>query len=209
MKEYLLCALLSYFIGSIQPSYLLGEMVKKIDIREYGSGNAGASNVTVVLGWKFGILTAVLDIFKGIGAVQLCRYCISDNVNVLYAAYFFVVFGHMFPYYMGFKGGKGLAASLGAFGMLFFVQTWIIGGVLIAITLATGYIALGTAAVALLTLAYTIYVYGLSTPAYIAAAITAIMLCKHFINFKRIIKGEEISLWSTFKKKTDEGSVDK
>lgn len=108
--------IIGYFIGCINISYIVSKS-KGFDIRKYGSGNAGASNVVIVLGKKAGLIVALIDIAKAVLAVYLAGYFFKDAVayNVNYAkiiAGVFTMIGHIAPFYMGFKGGKGLA-SLG------------------------------------------------------------------------------------------------
>ena len=201
MTEYIIIGIAGYLFGSIHPSYIIGKTVGKLDIRNEGSNNAGASNVTVVLGWKWGALTAALDIIKGLVYVLAAKYFLPEDAGCHYMAYLSVVIGHIFPFYMGFKGGKGLATTLGAFGGIHF---WVLIGfvfVMFAVTFATGFIGIGTLAVTILTFVYTVYLYGInSLPAILNGIVTFVVVCKHIINIKRIIKGEEISLWDTIRK---------
>lgn len=108
--EILYCILIGYFLGCLSPAALLGKL-KKRDLRKEGTGNLGATNVTMVLGKGFGVFVMLFDIAKGALAVILCRIFFEEAFA--YAALLgglFVVIGHVFPFYLKFRGGKGLAA---------------------------------------------------------------------------------------------------
>lgn len=108
--KILLVVVFSYLIGSFSSSYFLGK-TKNIDIREHGSGNAGSTNTLRVLGKKYAAITFFLDVLKGVIAVILGRRLLGENGSLL--ASFFVVMGHNYPFYLNFKGGKGVATSIG------------------------------------------------------------------------------------------------
>ena len=115
----LYCFLIGYFIGCIQFAYIICKIFGKIDIREHGSGNAGMTNVTRVMGAKAGVLVFILDILKGIIAFNICSFIFFGTtfkeVNILAGLYggFGAIIGHDFPFYLKFKGGKGVATTLG------------------------------------------------------------------------------------------------
>ena len=115
--KILLCILFGYLIGGINPSYIIGR-IKGFDIRKKGSGNAGASNAIITMGKKVGIISAVLDIMKAFAAYMLAPLIFRDVPLAAEIAGVACMLGHMFPVYMKFKGGKGLAC---------------LGGVLLAI----------------------------------------------------------------------------
>ena len=107
----------AYLIGTLNPAYLLGK-VKGVDLRRKGEfKNYSASNIRSVLGWRLGIAVAAIDLLKGVAAACLPIYLGLQPVFA-YAASALVVIGHRFPFYLGFKGGKGVAAGSGAFGFL-------------------------------------------------------------------------------------------
>ena len=149
LKSYLIVIIIGYLFGCLQWSYILSKTFLKVDIRTFGGGNAGASNTVISLGWKWGILVAILDILKAIISILLIKYLfeisyIEENIFLLYLNGLFVILGHDFPFFMGFRGGKG-AASL--FGVLIGLdyRLGILGFLVIAlVTIVTDYIALGT-----------------------------------------------------------------
>ena len=113
-------AILAYLIGSLPSAVWLGQAYHGIDVRDFGSGNAGATNTFRVLGTKAGIFVMALDIFKGLTAVTLATVWmqlgfIAESQIVLFKLAFGIsaVIGHIFPIYVGFKGGKGVATLLG------------------------------------------------------------------------------------------------
>ncbi len=119
---WILSLVLAYLIGSISPAYILGKLVKKIDIRKYGSKNAGAMNAGHVIGKWAGVITAMFDMLKGIIAFYITLLIFQAPMNVpnasliplaAYFAGFFAILGHDFPFYLNFKGGKGAATTYG------------------------------------------------------------------------------------------------
>lgn len=114
--KILLIILISYFIGNISTGYILGKVLKKSDIRTMGSGNAGATNALRVYGIGFGVLTLLFDGLKGFLAAYIGNKILGYNGALL--ASLFVVIGHDWPALMKFKGGKGIATSIGVLAYL-------------------------------------------------------------------------------------------
>ena len=118
MAVYILIAIISYLIGGIMPAIILTKKIKGFDVREKGSNNAGSTNVLRTAGKKVAILTLIADVLKGSAAVLLsllfAHYLNLDNSIVSIVSAISVVIGHTFPIYFGFKGGKGVATSIGA-----------------------------------------------------------------------------------------------
>ena len=121
--------ILSYLIGSIPFCLVIAYLVKRVDIRQFGSGNIGATNVVRVVGKKWGIIVFILDFLKGAFVPILVKYFLHQprNSTYLFAA-FFSVSGHIWPVYLRFKGGKGVATSLGALCGLSFIfpKLWVV-----------------------------------------------------------------------------------
>ena len=122
-----LCFLSSYLLGSIPVGWMMSRVVKGIDIREHGSGNIGATNVFRVVGKKWGLLVLVLDVLKGYLAIQVARISFQGALPVVWllALGLTAIFGHSFPIWLSFKGGKGVATSLGVFLGVFFLPTFL------------------------------------------------------------------------------------
>jgi len=128
----IICLAGGYLVGCFQTAYIIGRLAKNIDIREHGSGNAGMTNMTRVLGAKYGMIVFVIDIFKAIIAYTTC-WLIFDSVTAGLYAGLGVIFGHNFPIFLKFKGGKGIAASVG----IIIMFDWKIAVIVFAIGLAT------------------------------------------------------------------------
>jgi len=182
--------ILSYLLGSISPSYLLGK-TKNIDIRTEGSGNAGTTNAIRVLGAKLGAFTFVLDLLKGIIAVILGQFILGFNGGLL--ASVFVVLGHNWPVFFQFKGGKGIATSLG----VLMTINWQMGLIclLIALTtiLITRYVSLGSILASISAPFIIIFTTdSVNMPLYITIWILAsLSVYRHRSNIVRLYKGEE------------------
>lgn len=193
MKTFIVI-LLAYLIGCFSSAYFLGKVSKNIDIRSYGSGNAGATNALRVLGKKMGILTFVLDILKGIIAVFLGQLILGFNGGLL--ASIFVVLGHNFPIFLGFKGGKGIATSLG----VLLILNWqtgliclLIGVVFIVIT---KYVSLGSV-MASITAPIVIVLTSdsIDKSLYLTTLLLALLsIFRHRANIIRLCRGEENKL---------------
>ena len=119
----LLALALAYLIGSFSPGFFLGWILKRIDIRKRGNRNTGASNVYNVLGFDAALLTLVLDISKGVAAM-IIAINLGLGEPLVYLAGLFAVIGHIWPFYLSFRGGKGVASSLGVIVMsLYYYHT--------------------------------------------------------------------------------------
>lgn len=202
--KYIVYFFLAYLAGSIQPAYFLGKWVGKIDIREYGSKNAGASNVTIKLGWKYGVLTGVIDILKAVIVVIILKYVLNEAQIAWFIGGLGVLMGHIFPFYMGFRGGKGTASFIGMMLTIDYRIGLILAFTLIIVTLVTNYIPIGTYVIMIAT-PILLFIFHYSFGAIcVATGISLLSLVKHFPNIIRIAKGEEIGLKSTFKNKSKE-----
>jgi glycerol-3-phosphate acyltransferase PlsY len=194
--------LIGYLFGCIQAAYLIGKLAGKLDIREHGSGNAGASNITSTLGIKYGVIVGLVDILKGFFAVMVVKWIYPDNPDLSYLAGLMAIIGHIFPFFMKFRGGKGVAALVG---MMFGVN-WKLGilfALLVAVpALVTDYIVSGsfTTFVAL-----PIVTYVKDFPIWhLLISLGLMVLCfyLHRANIQRIIAKEELKISAViFKKK--------
>jgi len=124
----------SYLLGSVPFGFLIGRWVKGVDIRNFGSGNIGATNVVRVVGKKWGILVFFLDFLKGLSAPCLSAYILPGSANfVIVFSAILVVCGHNWTVFLKFKGGKGVAASLGAIVGLAFIFSGLWGALIAAL----------------------------------------------------------------------------
>lgn len=190
--HYIISILLGYLLGCFNMALYISKL-NRVDIRKGGSGNLGASNVTMQLGWGAGVLTAVHDIGKSVLAVVLARLLFPEAAHAGELAGVASVLGHIFPFYLKFKGGKGFASYLGMILALNWKFALVILILVAAVTIITDYIVAGTT---LTILASPVYL-GL-TGGWIAAAVlcvaTAVILYKHRINYVRMYKGTEPGL---------------
>jgi glycerol-3-phosphate acyltransferase PlsY len=198
MQNYLLIALYSYLIGSVHVSWIVIKIRKKKDIRNEGTRNSGASNAFIQFGYKYGILTAVTDVLKGTFAVCATRFFFGANTGYLALSLLLVIMGHVFPVWMGFKGGKGLATLIGAtLGVNFFYALAIVIA-LVAVTLLTNYIPIGTAASCVCGTAIFLVKFGLVLATLFYALAAVLMISKHIPNYIRIARKEEIPFRAAF-----------
>ena len=202
MKIFL--AILScYLLGSIPFGYITGKIFKKIDIREYGSGNIGATNVSRILGLKLASLVAIGDVGKGILAIYLVRFLDIDNLIVLVIAGLAVICGHNWSLFLKFTGGKGIATTFGVFFMLnpviplYAIIVWIF------IVILTRYVSL--ASISSVTAILLLMILFKQPPEYIifSAIIFVFAVIRHKENIKRLKLGKERKFGEKIEIKTD------
>ena len=182
---------LAYLLGSVSFSILLVRLISGKDIRREGSGNAGATNVLRNYGAKAGIAVGALDLAKGAAAVWGMKRVTADP-RWLAAAAFAVVLGHVFPVFFRFRGGKGVATTVGAFLVLAPAATGVVAALFAIVVAATRYVSLGSilAATALSPVARLLF--HAADPVVLAAGAVAILvLFKHLENLKRLAAGTE------------------
>ena len=184
------CILLGYLIGGINPAYIVGRL-KGFDIRKRGSGNAGASNAVIVMGKKAGVISALFDIFKAFFVVSLAAQLFSEVVYSKVLAGVSCIVGHIFPAFMGFRGGKGLACI----GGMILAYDWRLFIIMLSaellIALIVDYICVVpiTASVAF-PLIYAIQTKD-SIGTFILLGCAVLILFKHMENLQRIRNGSE------------------
>ncbi len=189
--------IIAYLLGSIPTSYLMGRILKKIDIRKFGSGNIGATNAFRVLGVKVGILTLIIDVAKGFFAIQLGKYILEnpDNLFLIFIG-LAVILGHIFTIFLKFKGGKGVATSAGVFIALIPIPVFITLVVFILTVWISKYVSLGSL-IAALTLFITELIININNSfaeieiLILIFIITVFIIIRHRENIKRILKGNE------------------
>ena len=180
----------SYLLGSISFSILIARYVKGIDIRQHGSGNAGATNTLRVLGKGPGITVFVLDIAKGIAAVLLGRLLMPDGELVPALCGLAAIVGHNWPVYFRFKGGKGIATTVGALATLSFLPALLAGAVAIILIALTRYVSLGSLVFALLTPVFIGLSHG-EMPVLLASAVLCVFaFVRHRTNIVKLRAGQ-------------------
>ena len=195
---YLTASLLGYVLGCSNLAYYLSRAAEK-DIRQAGTGNLGASNATVLFGWKAGVAVAVHDAGKALLAVVLAKMLFPDLENAGAVAGVAAVLGHVYPFYLKFKGGKGTASFVGLTLALNWKLALAVLAILVLATIITDYIVIGTFSVIA-----TVPVYiGFFAHNMILAAIICIasltIFWKHRENIGRMLRREEIGLRSTMR----------
>ena len=184
--------LLSYLIGSIPSGFLLTKYVMKTDVREYGSGNIGATNVARVMGLKSGVLVAVFDILKGFIGVMLGQMIIGDaaSVYILLVAVAAIA-GHDWSIFMGFTGGKGVATTFGVILRLYPLAFLVYALIWLVLVLTTRYVSLGSI-IGSMSLPFVIYFSGFSgANIFFGVLLSLFVLYTHRANIQRLLKGEE------------------
>ena len=209
MAAYIIVAIIAYLIGSVNFSILISKKMAGFDVREKGSGNAGTTNMLRSVGKKAAAITLICDILKGVVSIVIAIIVgnIVKNLDrelLLQIAGIAVVIGHTFPIFFGFKGGKGVATSLG----VLLMSNWQIGLICLVFALVlmvlTRMVSLGSCGAAVLfpvlTLFinqhYTVLTEGKSGKAYLIYSIilAVIVLYNHRRNIKRLLNGTENKL---------------
>lgn len=201
-----ICILVGYLFGMFQSAYVYGK-INGIDIREHGSGNAGTTNSLRVLGKKAGLIVLLSDGLKCVFAILLVKLLLPEgysNESTLYCIYTALgaILGHNFPFYMGFKGGKGIAATYGfllAFDLRIFIVAVI---VFFAVFLTSHYVSLGSLVIYMVFFIQLVIFGQLGLLGNIAPGVLyeiyavgfvmmALAFIKHGENIKRLVKGIE------------------
>ena len=216
---------LSYLVGSIPTSIIVSKAVRGIDIRDYGSGNAGGTNVMRVLGWKHGLFVMILDALKGALAVVIIARIFHGNMPFNNATPFddftlvqiiagiAAVIGHIWTVFAGFKGGKGIATALGMLLMIATVDMLIAVGAFIIVVSISKYVSLGSivaAVVVPLALVIRENVFNVNIPGYhtilpFIIATSLLVIFTHRRNVVRLINGSESKISFSKKNKSTLG----
>jgi glycerol-3-phosphate acyltransferase PlsY len=201
MLDAVYIIIIGYLFGSIPTAIIAGKLLKKIDIREHGSGNAGATNVFRVLGPKWGIIVLLIDMLKGFIPVFWIAGLIHLQADTLIyyqiLAAISAIAGHVWTIFAGFKGGKGVGTSAGVFLGLAPLPLSAALLVFIIIVAVTKYVSLGSITASLIFLIILLlqkYVMQVNIPdilLYLAGAVVAIILYAHRSNIGRLLKGNE------------------
>lgn len=208
IKTIILFIIVGYFFGCLHGSKV-AQFLSGVDLKKTGHGNAGASNATLSLGWKYGVLVAIIDIGKGVLAIIGAHFYLADathytEVQVWLFIYLIaagVILGHNFPFHMGFNGGKGTASIIG----ILLAVDWKIGLfaliLFVILSFATNYLIVGVLEFYLVFCTATfLWIPGIG-PTIIALLLFGIAIILHIENIKRLVKGTEPKVTSAFKKK--------
>lgn len=195
---YFIASLVGYLLGCSNLAYYISRAARK-DIRQAGSGNLGASNATVLFGWKAGVAVAVHDVGKALLAVFLAKLLFPNVEYAGAAAGVAAVLGHVFPFYLRFKGGKGTASFLGLTLALNWKLALVVLGILVLATIITDYIVIGTfSAIVTVPVYMGFFAHNLVLMTIVCIASFTIFW-KHWENIGRMLRREEIGLRSTIR----------
>jgi glycerol-3-phosphate acyltransferase PlsY len=189
----IIVAVASYLLGSIPTGYVLVRLSGKRDVREFGSGSTGATNVLRLKGWKVALPVAVFDILKGFLPVFLSSKWFADPFFAALCGLLAVI-GHCYPFAIGFRGGKGVATSLGAFAAIAWAPCLGSLGLFLIVIGLMRYVSVGSI---LGSLAFPLFFLaggGLPAVAAITLAIAALIIFRHRGNIGRLLKGTERKL---------------
>ena len=195
----ILLLIAAYLIGSVPSSVWIGKRFYSVDVREHGSGNAGFTNTVRVLGWRAGLPVFLIDVLKGYIAVSLVRLTqlyipgTADLVNFQLMLGAAAVLGHIFPIYVGFKGGKGVVTLLG---LLLAIQphvTLICIGIFGVVFITTRYVSLSSMIAGISFPILTIFVFKttISSMVIFSMIVSILLLLTHQKNIERLINREE------------------
>lgn len=189
---YAAIALGAYLIGSISPALIISRLVEKTDVRKYGSGNAGATNMVRNFGWLPGLATFALDMLKGATAVLLGKWAGGEMGEAVAAVA--AVLGHSYPIYYGFRGGKGVSTSMGAMLAIVPLHSLVVYAIAILVVVLTGIVSIGSLLGFTLELLMVLLVFPnlVGLPIKIAMGIlTVLTFIGHRGNIKRLLNGTE------------------
>jgi len=193
-SSLIVTAAASYLLGSIPFGYLLVRVIIGEDVRASGSGNIGATNV----GRKsraLGLATLILDAGKGLAAVALARLCFDGSRRdlLLSIAALFAIVGHLYPVWLKFRGGKGVATSLGSFALLTPKSILCMVGLFLVLALAFRYVSLGSIAAAgsFPLFAWVFHEYGEPRELIVIGLVSVLVIWKHRQNLVRLVAGTE------------------
>jgi glycerol-3-phosphate acyltransferase PlsY len=193
MNPWLLSIPIAYLLGSIPFGYLLVRIFLKEDIRSFGSGNIGATNVARTGAKGLGIATLLLDLGKAFAAVMIARHIAPDNYDLAVAAAIAAILGHCFPVWLHFKGGKGVASALGICLALTWPSALGILAVFAVIFLLTRYVSLASVIAAATLPFFAFHFVPDRSPMVITGflLIPLLVILKHHANIRRLLSGTE------------------
>ncbi|AYC28646.1 glycerol-3-phosphate acyltransferase [Paenisporosarcina cavernae] len=197
---FILIALFSYLIGSLHGSSL-AKKLSGVNIKESGVKNSGASNATLVLGWKYGLLVAAFDILKAVFAVLIVTFFVSGEPFLLFCTAFFVIAGHIFPVFLSFQGGKGTASAIGALLAIDWKIGLLAGVLFILVSVISDYIFYGVVAFYLIYFGYSLSITTSIRMIILCLSLLLLVAMKHSDNIQRLADRSEPRLSNVWKKK--------
>ena len=189
MLLFFILFILAYLVGSIPNALWIGKMFKNIDVREFGSGNVGATNATRVLGWKLGVMVLIFDAFKGMIFIIIARILGLEDIYVVLIG-LAAILGHSYSIYLKFKGGKAVATSLGVMLVLIPKVVMILIIVFLLIVIISGYVSLASISVAGL-LPILSYIMYNNIIALLSLVVGMLGIWRHKSNIKNLLEGKK------------------
>ncbi|MBR5869184.1 MAG: glycerol-3-phosphate acyltransferase [Clostridia bacterium] len=196
--SYCVVILMGYLMGCSNMAVYLAK-AKGVNLREGGSGNLGASNAAILMGWRAAVLVAIHDIGKALAAVILARLLFADAAFIGVVAGVAAVLGHIFPVFMKFRGGKGFASFIGMMFAIDWMAALVLLGAAIALTVITDYLVLGTTLTVIGFPVWEAIGANRLLPALVILVVSVVIIVKHRKNYVRIWNRTEIGLRSTVK----------
>jgi glycerol-3-phosphate acyltransferase PlsY len=186
----ILFALVSYLVGSFPTGFVVFRVIEKKDVRGFGSGATGATNILRLKGWIYALPVALIDILKGFLPAFLAVKIFEDHRLAAISAGL-AVLGHCFPIYIGFKGGKGVATAAGAMFALAFMPSLCSLGVFVCTIVLTRYVSLGSILGVVFFPLFLLLFQGPTELILLSLPVLLIILIRHRTNMQRLLQGEE------------------
>ena len=205
MKTWLIILAIAYLLGSIPFGYILVRIFRKEDIRTTGSGNIGATNVARSGAKGLGLLTLLLDCAKGFAAVMLAKHFAPGNLDLPILAAVASILGHVFPVWLGFRGGKGVASALGVYLALSWPSALAALAIFLVVVLLTRYVSLASIIGAIVLPVVFLKLSTTHSAIAIGSVIflSLLVIVKHHANISRLLQGKESKFGSKKNNKTE------
>lgn len=201
----IIVALIGYLLGCIHGSQIVGK-AKGINIKNKGMKNAGATNATLLLGWKYGLFVAFVDVLKAVisllivtAILEASGIILEEATLLIYINALFVIVGHNYPLTMNFNGGKGTASFFGILLMLNPMYALLSIVIFLLFAIIANYFVIGTLFTYIGFIMYTTKHYTLG-PTIVASLLLCLFMIKHLDNFKRIVRQEEVKISSFYRR---------
>lgn len=200
MIKFLILLIVAYLLGSIPNALWIGKLFKNIDVREYGSGNVGATNAARILGWKLGLFTLILDALKGSISVYIAKKIGLNDIYVILIS-LSAVLGHSYSIYLNFKGGKAVATSLGIFIVLVPKSILVLVAIFFLVVFITQYVSLASITAAIFLPITIYYIYNNIVYTLLGLVIAVLVIYRHKSNIINLLNGKEDKFFDKAKKK--------
>ena len=196
--------LVGYLFGCIQTSFFIGKILFKVNVKNQGSKNAGASNGVILFGWKYGVLIGIIDLLKAYIPVSICLSLTEYNMFLACLVGGGVILGHIYPFFMNFSGGKGMSSYFGMVLALDFSFGMILLFLAAIFLMITNYVAIATVLILLIVpiREYILSSYMKYQSEFVVCLLflSLLIILKHVENLVKIKNGTETTFWSVFKK---------